>query len=138
MQVEQYLGQLKNIDRRIKDKIKEADSWRDIADGRTSVVPTDKVKTSKKYDRQGDAIAIAVDLEEESRLLAVKLENLKDKITKEIDGVENELYYNILKSFYIQEKNFTEIAAEEGYSYKQIKRYYQKSLDYFGDKYQIA
>lgn len=138
MQVERYLGQLKNIDRRIKDKIKEADSWRDIADGRTSVVPTDKVKTSKKYDRQGDAIAIAVDLEEESRLLAVKLENLKDKITKEIDGVENELYYNILKSFYIQEKNFTEIAAEEGYSYKQIKRYYQKSLDYFGEKYQIA
>lgn len=138
MQVEQYLGQLKNIDRRIKDKIKEADSWRDIADGRTSVVPTDKVKTSKKYDRQGDAIAIAVDLEEESRLLAVKLENLKDKITKEIDGVENELYYNILKSFYIQEKNFTEIAAEEGYSYKQIKRYFQKSLDYFGEKYQIA
>lgn len=138
MQVEQYLGQLKNIDRRIKDKIKEADSWRDISDGRTSVVPTDKVKTSKKYDRQGDAIAIAVDLEEESRLLAVKLENLKDKITKEIDGVENELYYNILKSFYIQEKNFTEIAAEEGYSYKQIKRYYQKSLDYFGEKYQIA
>lgn len=138
MQVEQYLGQLKNIDRRIKDKIKEADSWRDIADGRTSVVPTDKVKTSKKYDRQGDAIAIAVDLEEESRLLAVKLENLKNKITKEIDGVENELYYNILKSFYIQEKNFTEIAAEEGYSYKQIKRYFQKSLDYFGEKYQIA
>lgn len=138
MQVEQYLGQLKNIDRRIKDKIKEADSWRDIADGRTSVVPTDKVKTSKKYDRQGDAIAIAVDLEEESRLLAVKLENLKNKITKEIDGVENELYYNILKSFYIQEKNFTEIAAEEGYSYKQIKRYFQKSLNYFGEKYQIA
>lgn len=138
MQVEQYLGQLKNIDRRIKDKIKEADSWRDIADGRTSVVPTDKVKTSKKYDRQGDAIAIAADLEEESRLLAVKLENLKNKITKEIDGVENELYYNILKSFYIQEKNFTEIAAEEGYSYKQIKRYFQKSLDYFGKKYQIA
>lgn len=138
MQVEQYLGQLKNIDRRIKDKIKEADSWRDIADGRTSVVPTDKVKTSKKYDRQGDAIAIAVDLEEENRLLAVKLENLKNKITKEIDGVENELYYNILKSFYIQEKNFTEIAAEEGYSYKQIKRYFQKSLDYFGEKYQIA
>lgn len=138
MQVEQYLGQLKNIDRRIKDKIKEADSWRDIADGRTSVVPTDKVKTSKKYDRQGDAIAIAVDLEEESRLLAVKLENLKNKITKEIDGVENELYYNILKSFYIQEKNFTEIAAEEGYSYKQIKRYFKKSLDYFGEKYQIA
>ena len=138
MQVEQYLGQLKNIDRRIKDKIKEADSWRDIADGRTSVVPTDKVKTSKKYDRQGDAIAIAADLEEESRLLAVKLENLKNKITKEIDGVENELYYNILKSFYIQEKNFTEIAAEEGYSYKQIKRYFQKSLDYFGEKYQIA
>ena len=138
MQTEQYLGQLKNIDRRIKDKIKEADSWRDIADGRTSVVITEKVRTSKKYDRQGDAIAKAVDFEEESRLLAVELENLKDKIIKQIDGIEIELYYNILKSFYIQEKNFTEIAAEEGYSYKQIKRYYQKSIDYFGEKYQIA
>ena len=34
METSQYLGQLKNIDRRIKDKIKEADRWRDIADGR--------------------------------------------------------------------------------------------------------
>ena len=138
METSQYLGQLKNIDRRIKDKIKEADRWRDIADGRTSIAITERVKSSPKYDKQGDAIAIAVDFEEESRMMAIQLENLKDKITKQIDGVENELYYNILKSFYIQEKSFTEIAAEEGYSYKQIKRYYDKSLEYFGKKYEIA
>ena len=99
METSQYLGQLKNIDRRIKDKIKEADRWRDIADGRTSIAITERVKSSKKYDKQGDAIAIAVDFEEESRMMAIQLENLKDKITKQIDGVENELYYNILKSF---------------------------------------
>ena len=138
MEVTNYLGQLKNIDRRIKDKIKEADRWRDIADGRTSVTITERVQTSKKYDRQGDAVTLAVDLEEESRQMAIHLAQLKDTITKQIDGLDDELYYNILKSYYIQEKNFTKIAAEEGYSYKQIKRYYNKALDYFGKKYQMT
>lgn len=137
MQTTQYLEQLKNIDRRIKDKIKEADRWRDIADGRTSIAITERVKSSKKYDRQGDAIAIAIDFEEESRLMAIQLENLKYKIIKQIDEIDNELYYNILKSFYIQEKSFTEIAAEEGYSYKQIKRYFDKSIEYFNNRYGI-
>lgn len=137
METSQYLGQLKNIDRRIKDKIKEADRWRDIADGRTSIAITERVKSSKKYDRQGDAIAIAIDFEEESRLMAIQLENLKYKIIKQIDEIDNELYYNILKSFYIQEKSFTEIAAEEGYSYKQIKRYFDKSIEYFNNRYGI-
>ena len=133
----EYLGQLKNIDRRIKDKIEEADKWRQIADSRKSPALNEKVQGTRKMDKEADAYTLAADYEIESRLLAAELSKLKNCVIKQIDGIDDELFYNILKSFYIQEKSFTEIAAEEGYSYKQIKRQYEVAIKYFDKKYGI-
>ena len=131
----EYLGQLKNIDRRIKDKIEEADKWRQIADSRKSPALNEKVQGTRKMDKEADAYTLAADYEIESRLLAAELSKLKNCVIKQIDGIDDELFYNILKSFYIQEKSFTEIAAEEGYSYKQIKRQYEVAVKCFDEKY---
>ena len=135
MTTKEYLGKLKNIDNRIRDKIEEADKWMSIAERQGGNSCDDRVQTSKKYDKMGDAIALAVDYEAESRKLAKELTVLKNKIIKQIDAIENELYYNILKAYYIKEQGFGEIAYVEHYSYKQIRRYYEQAINAFETKY---
>lgn len=135
MNVKQYLGQMKNIEKRIKDKLLEAESWRLIAQGTTVGNNPDKVQTSPSYDKMGDAVAQAIDYEQESLDLAKRLTELKHTITKQIDGMADELHYNILKTHYIQGKSLMEIAVIEHYSYKQLKRHYDEALIEFEKMY---
>lgn len=135
MDTKEYLSQLWNIDNRIKDKMKEANRWRDIAESTGGNNYNERVQTSRKYDNLGDAVAKAVDCENESNELAKELIYLKNKIIKQIDNIGNELYYNILKYYYVEEYGLGRIAVIENYSYKQLKRYYNQALECFEEKY---
>lgn len=135
MNTKQYLNQLKNIDNRITDKIEESERWKSIATGTGCAGGGEKVQTSMRYDKMGDAVALAVDYENESKELAKQLVELKHIITKQIDSMENELFYNILKGYYIKEKSLGELAVQESYSYKQIKRYFEQAIKEFEKKY---
>lgn len=130
-----YLNKLNNIDRRIKDKLEESEKWRAIAESTGQNDCKERVQSSPKYDKMADAVTLAVYFEDESKEEAKKLVILKDTITKQIDGIGNELYYNILKSMYINGYDLTKIGEIEGYSYKQIKRHYEKAIVCFGEKY---
>lgn len=135
MDTKQYLGQLNNIDRRIKDKLEEAEKWKAIAMSTGNANYEEKVQSSPKYQKMADAVTLAVSFEEESKEKAKELTVLKDKIIKQIDGIENELYYNILKSMYINDCDLSKIGYQEGYGYKQIKRHYERAIICFGEKY---
>lgn len=128
MDTKTYLGQLKNIDRRIKDKIEEAEKWKYIAVGTSSGMESDKVQTSPRYDKMGDAVSLAVDYEKESRELARRLTLLKHKVIEQIDQMESELFYNILKEYYIKNMSLAQISVELGYSYRQTTRFYREAL----------
>lgn len=136
MTTKEYLGQMKNIDRQIKDKLDEAERWRAIAENKSVSIGEISVQTSKNYDKMGDAVSLALDYEDESRKLAACLVKTKHKITRQIDLLgDNPLYYNILKTYYIQEKTLNEISVDIGYSYKQTERHYKKALNAFESKY---
>lgn len=135
MTVKTYLGQLKNIDRRIKDKISEADRWREIAKNPSSAIKEIQVQTSIKPDKMGDAVALAVTYEKESEELAKQLTEFKHKIIIQIDGIGDETYYNLLKSYYIMNMTYEEISATENKSYRHVKRIFQDALDAFDAKY---
>lgn len=131
----QYLNQLVNIDKRIKDKIKEAEMWRDIAGRTGGGSNSERVQTTKRYDKMGDAISSAVDYEQESERLAKELVEIKNTIIQQIDGIEDQLHYNILKDYYIHEMALVEIAAQEHYSYKQTGRHFKNALNDFEHRY---
>ena len=59
----------------------------------------------------------------------------KNLIIGQIDGIENEDYYNILFSRYIEKKTFEVIATEMKYSWRQIIRLHGKALKAFEEKY---
>lgn len=131
MTTKEYLGQMRNIDNRINDKIEESEKWMMIAKGTGLSMSEDRVQTSPKYDRMGDAVALAVDYEKESGELAADLAKLKHRIIEQIDGIGNELYYNILKTHYIKQKSLAETSYILHYSYKQLKRHYEEAISEF-------
>ena len=59
----------------------------------------------------------------------------KNLIIGQIDSIENEDYYNILFSRYIEKKTFEVIATEMKYSWRQIIRLHGKALKAFEEKY---
>ena len=136
MDTRTYLDQLKNIDKRIKNKISEAEKWRDIAlSTKGGALDDVKVQETLNPDKMGSAIAMAVDYERESERLAEELTALKARIIEQIDGMDDPLHYNILYWLYVENKRFVEVAVMVDYSYKQTKRHYNNALDAFEAKY---
>lgn len=131
----EYLNQLKNIDRRIKDKLEEEQRWRDIATNTTSKLSDMKVQTSKDPDPMGTAITKAVQYQRESAELAVKLVELKNTITMQIDCIGDDTAYNILKMLFVQGKNYSQVAVELDRSYRHTVREIDVAIKKFGDKY---
>ena len=131
----EYLGQLKNIDRKIKDKLDEEQRWRDIATNTTSKLSDMKVQTSKDPDPMGTAISKAVTYQRESAELAAKLVDLKNTITMQIDNIDDSKAYLILKMVFVQERDYSEVAVELKRSYRHTVREIDNAIKKFGDKY---
>jgi len=136
MDTNTYLSQIKNIDRRIDDKLEEAKTWylqaQSLGGGDLS---PDKVQTSKKQDKMADAVVYYVDCCSEASAMAHHLAEKKKLILKQLDGIENEKHYNVLKAYYVKDKSLTEIGYDEGYSRSQIRRIYMSALEDFEHKY---
>ena len=140
MQTREYLGQLKNLDNRIKNLIKEVDRWYDVA---TSTGSTDlsavKVQTSPNPDRIGSLVGKVVDYQNKCKKEADDYIELRKTIINQINGLKGEdnkeLYYNVLYGYYVDDKSFSVLVVELNYSYRQIKRYYSDALKMFEDMY---
>ena len=120
-----------NIDRMINDKLDEAERWKAIAERTTGNLNDIRVQTTKKPDKMASAVVMAADLEEEASNEAKRLMLLKKTIIKQIDRLGedgNSISYDILKKYYVQGKDFGRIAKEVHYSYRQMKRLYEKSI----------
>lgn len=135
MTTREYLSQLKNIDKRIRDKIEEAERWYGIATGTGYTLKEINVQTSKKFDKMENAVIMAMQYEEESRELSVYLTKLKHHIIGQIDGMTNETYYNVLKDYYVRDMGIKDIAKKQGYSTRQITRIHESALSAFEDMY---
>jgi len=137
MQTEEYLSQLKNIDNRIKDLMKEADKWFDIATSTGGIdYSADKVQTSPKPDRIGDLVGKVVDYQERCKRLAADKIELKHTIIEQIRSLSGEeMYYNILYGRYVENKSLNRLAVENEYSYRRIKGLHKKAIEDFEKTY---
>jgi len=137
MNTETYLSQLKNIDNRIKDLLKEADKWFDIATSTGGVdYSQDRVQTSPNPDRIGDLVSKVVDYQERCKRLAAEKIELKHDIIEQICTLNNnEMTYNILYGRYVENKTLNRLAVENEYSYRRIKGLHKKAIDEFEKAY---
>lgn len=140
MDTKEYLGQLKNLDKRIKHCLKEAERWYDVAISTGETDYSDiKVQTTIRADKMGDAVTLAVDYQQASRKQAQDFTILRHRIIEQIKGIkggkDKELYYNILYGMYVDECTLSDLVVSENYSYRQIKRYYAEALKEFEREY---
>lgn len=133
MTTKQYLGQLVNIDRRIKDQMSEYEKWISIATSTGSHSGnTDRVMSSGSQDKMADAVVKAIDYSIESNENAVALTHLKHTITNQICGIKNEQFYNVLFSHFVDGEKIDEIKlGKYDYSYKQKRRILLDAMDEF-------
>lgn len=133
----EYLGQLKNIDREIRDKQLLAQRYRDNAVSVSPKLTDVKVQSSGVPDKMAESITKALDYEAEANDDVVRLIELKHHIEEQIDGMREadgnygKTYYNILMGSYVHNMNVTALSRYIGYSPKQTRRLFDKSIKVF-------
>lgn len=135
MTTKEYLYQLRNIDKRIQDKLLESMEWREIAMSNSINIPEVNVQSSPKQDVMADAVAKAVDYEREASQIAVKMTELKYNIIKQIDGINDEATYNVLKEHFVQQVGIGTMADKYLVSYNCMKYRIKNAIAVFEKKY---
>lgn len=135
METKEYLGQISRMDKVIENKLSEIYQLKTLSYGVSAIKNEERVQSSSNFDRIGNII---VKIEQKE----IELDNYideyiakKQEIIKQIDSMENEVYYQLLFSRYVQKKKFERIAEDMSYSSRQILRLHGKALQEFEKKY---
>ncbi len=135
MTAEQYLGQLKGMQRLIAMKRREAKMWREMALGSGVGYDGDRVQASASQDRMAEAIAKAVDYERSAEALTWQLINLQHDVIVKLDDMRTTDYGILLSDYYVHDMTIGDIAKEWNFSYRHVQRMKRDALKEFSEKY---
>lgn len=115
----------------IKNKMTELSQYRDLACGLSAVTNEERVLSSPDFDKMTGKVAKILEMEQKIDSLIDEYVDKKNLIVSQIDSMDNETYYQILFSRYIEKKTFEKIADEMSYSWRQIIRLHGRALQEF-------
>ena len=128
MNAKEYLLQVKKLDLLIKNKLIEAQQWKDIALGVTANMGGERVQSSGTKSKMADALVKALDIESEINSLIDKLIDTKKEVIQTIERLSSPLQYDVLHLSYIQFMTLQEIADKYGMSYDWAKQTHKRAL----------
>jgi DNA-directed RNA polymerase specialized sigma subunit len=135
MTTKDYLNQVGRFNRMINNKLVEIAQLKELACSISAIQTGERVQTTPNYDKIGTAYAKIDEMERKLDKLIDTYVDKKNYIIGQIDGVEDEMLYNILFARYIERKTFEKIATELEYSWRQIIRLHGKALKQFENQY---
>ena len=135
MDTKTYLQQISRLDRMINNKLSEISQLRELAMSVSAVKNEERVHTTPNFDKIGTAYCKIEEMEEKLDKLIDEYVDKKNLIISQIDGIENETYYEILFARYIEKKTFEKIADEMTYSFRNVTRLHGRALQEFEKKY---
>ena len=135
MDTKTYLQQISRLDRMINNKLSEISQLRELEMSVSAVKNEERVQNTPNFDKIGTAYCKIEEMEEKLDKLIDEYVDKKNLIISQIDGIENETYYEILFARYIEKKTFEKIADEMAYSWRQIIRLHGGALQEFEKKY---
>ena len=135
MTTKDYLNQISRLNRMINNKLSEISQLRELACSVSAIRNEEKVQTSPKADSIGTAISKIDEMERDIERTIDKYTKKKNLIISQIEGMDDELHYNVLFSRYIEKKTFEVIATEMSYSFRHITRIHGRALKEFERKY---
>lgn len=135
MTTKDYLNQVGRLNRMINNKLVEIAQLKELACSISAIQTEERVQTTPNYDKIGTAYAKIDEMERKLDKLIDTYVDKKNHIIGQIDGIEDEMLYNILFARYIERKTFEKIATELEYSWRQIIRLHGKALKQFENQY---
>lgn len=115
----------------INNKLSEIYQLKNLACSISISDNSERVQTSSDKDALGNAVSKIVDLEREVNDCIDKFSEKRRNIITQIDSLENDMYYQVLFSRYIEQKTFEKIAEDNEYSVRQILRIHGDALSEF-------
>lgn len=135
MTTKEYLSQISRLDRMIKNKLTELSQLKEMTCGLSAIPNEERVQSTPNFDKIGTAYCKIESMEENIDKLIDEYADKKNEIISRIDGMEDEILYDILFSRYIARKTFEKIADNMNYSFRQTTRLHGKALQEFEKKY---
>lgn len=135
METKEYLQQIGRYDRLINNKLVELAQYRSMACSVSAVKNDEKVQSSPSHDTMDKIVSKIEQMENEIDMLVDRYIDNKRIIISQIDGMSDEMTYQILFSRYVEQKTFEKMAIEMNYCYKQIIRRHGKALQEFEQKW---
>lgn len=137
MTAEQYLQQIQILDVQIQQDMEQLDELKNRAKGVTAIrYDKDKVQTSPSDRLCGDICSI-VTLDERITKEIDKLCDAKQLIIRQIRGLRDPVYIQILYKVYVQYKTLKTAGLEIGISYTTVLQKHRDALTVFASQYDL-
>lgn len=137
MTVKQYLNQIQDCRKRIKEKQEQIEQKRILAESITAGANDVKVQSSGDYDKMAAAVANIVDMEAELQVMINEYLATEKVISAQIDAVDRPLEREVLHWRYVCGKTFEETSVIIGKTYRHTTRIHGLALKNFREKYKI-
>lgn len=128
MTTKQYLGQINRLDSMIQNKLTEIYQLKTMVCSVTVSSNKERVQTSGSKDKLGDMVSKIVDLESETDKIIDSFIEKRNKITNQIDQIENTDYYNVLSMRYVSKKTFEDISSATHWSIRKVFMLHDKAI----------
>ena len=126
MTAKEYLGQAYRVDLRIRCKMEQVQSLRELAVKASSTL-SDMPKGSG-YTSKADIVAKIVDYENEINKEIRKLVKLKEDVTDAINSIPNAEQRTLLELRYLMFNKWEEIAIAMGYGIDNVYKIHKRAL----------
>lgn len=135
MTPKEYLSKIILLDQRIETNLESIERLKARAASVTSKLSDDKGGETNSLHDFTDTVTKVFALEEKVNQEIDQLVDLKSKITKEINALENKAYAVLLLKRYILGRSLLEIAKEMNYSYTWVRHMHGEALEDFRKSY---
>lgn len=136
MTAKQYLGQIRILDIKIRQRQREAAELKLAATCTGSILAQgEKVQTSASGDKLLNAVARYVDLEAETQGMIDAMQKRRHDIIAEIQDLDDVRYIQVLFKRYVEYKKFELIAVEMGYDFVWVRKLHKQALMHFEERH---
>ena len=110
MKAQEFLKQIKKLDKLIENKLAEVQRWKEIANNTTVNMSGERVQSSGSHDTVANAICTYMDLEREIKQCVDELIDKRKDILNVIEQLPA-TEYDILHKIYVQGFTLQEVAS---------------------------
>lgn len=136
LSAKKYLGQLEVINTKLQQKAEELEVLKMDACSTGGIdYGKERVKTSCSGDSLGNAVTHYVALNDEINAEIGEFADIKHRVIKEIQSLNNSNYIKVLFKVYVQYKSLKIAADEMQMSYQYVRNIHKKALAAFESMY---